>query len=129
MTRPGNADPPDGGEVDRAPRLDEGEERIAAFAEMVRDDPADPVAQFSYGQALFARARFAEAATAFEAVIALSPGYSAAYRGLGRALEALGRRDDARTTYTRGIDAACAGGDLQTKKEMEVFLARLSADR
>jgi Flp pilus assembly protein TadD len=110
-------------------RPDELEERIAAFAAMVRDDPADPVAQFSYGQALSARARFAEAVTAFEAVIALSPGYSAAYRGLGRALEALGRRDDARAAYTRGIDAACAAGDLQTKKEMEVFLARLDSNR
>ena len=112
-------------ETERTPRRDELEERIAAFAEMVREDPADPVAQFSYGQALLARSRFAEAATAFEAVIALSPNYSAAYRGLGRALEALDRRDDARAAYTRGIDVACAAGDLQTKKEMEVFLTRM----
>src|SRR5438552_533334 len=49
----------------------------------------------------------------------------AAYRGLGRALERAGRLDEARAAYRRGLEVARQTGDLQTGKEIEVFLRRL----
>ena len=58
--------------------------------------------------------------------IRLKPDYSAAHRGLGRALERAGRREETRAAYRKGLEeAARRTGDLQTKKEIEVFLRRL----
>ncbi len=61
----------------------------------------------------------------FKEVVELMPDYSAAHRGLGRALEKSGRRADAIAAYRKGLEVAAQTGDLQTKKEIEVFLRRL----
>ena len=44
-----------------------------------------------------------------------------------RALERAGRPDEARAAYEKGLEAAARNGDLQTKKEIEVFLRRLGS--
>ncbi|HET7198449.1 MAG TPA: tetratricopeptide repeat protein [Burkholderiales bacterium] len=51
--------------------------------------------------------------------------YSAAWKALGRSLEAAGRAEEAREAYGRGIEAARAKGDRQAEKEMTVFRRRL----
>jgi hypothetical protein len=62
----------------------------------------------------------------FKEVVELMPDDSASHRGLGRrALERAGRRDEAQAAYRKGLDVAARIGDLQTKKEIEVFLHRL----
>lgn len=53
------------------------------------------------------------------------PKYSAAWKRLGKALADSGRVNEAITTYENGIKAAEQKGDIQTAKEMQVFLARL----
>jgi Flp pilus assembly protein TadD len=53
------------------------------------------------------------------------PGYSAAWKALGRSLEAAGRLDEACEAYGRGIEAAQRKGDRQAEKEMTVFRRRL----
>ena len=63
----------------------------------------------------------------YEETIRLKPDYSAAHRGLGRALERAGRRDEALGAYRKGLEVATRTGDLQTKKEIEVFLHRLES--
>jgi len=57
--------------------------------------------------------------------IRLKPDYSAAHRGLGRALEQAGRLAEAEAAYGAGREVAARTGDLQTKKEIEVFFRRL----
>jgi len=53
------------------------------------------------------------------------PGYSAAWRALGRALAELARDAEALEAWRRGIDAARARGDKQAEKEMTVFARRI----
>jgi tetratricopeptide (TPR) repeat protein len=53
------------------------------------------------------------------------PGYSAAWKALGRSLEAAARAGEALDAYARGIEAARAKGDRQAEKEMTVFRRRL----
>lgn len=53
------------------------------------------------------------------------PGYSAAWKLLGRAREASGDPGGAMQAYRRGIEAAEAKGDKQAVREMAVFLRRL----
>lgn len=68
----------------------------------------------------------AAAAVHAEAAVRLDPDYSAAWKALGRALTAAGRRDDALRSYERGIEVAERRGDQQAAKEMRVFSKRLS---
>jgi len=52
-------------------------------------------------------------------------GYSAAWRALGKALEAGGQSVEALAAYRSGIAAAQKKGDKQAEKEMTVFARRI----
>lgn len=56
------------------------------------------------------------------------PDYSAAWKLLGKALLQLGRTEEAQAAWTAGIEAAQQHGDLQSAKEMAVFLRRLQRE-
>ncbi len=57
--------------------------------------------------------------------VAKDPGYSAAWRALGKALEAAGQSAEALAAYQSGIAAAQKKGDKQLEKEMTVFARRI----
>ena len=67
----------------------------------------------------------ARAVQYFREALEKDPGYSAAWKALGRALEAAQRADEALEAYARGIEAARGKGDRQAEKEMTVFRRRL----
>ncbi len=100
-------------------------DRIAEFREVAELMPEDPVVRFGLAGAYLEAGRAEEAAREYGEAIRLKPDYSAAHRGLGRALERAGRLDEARDAYRKGLEVATQTGDLQTKKEIEVFLRRL----
>lgn len=100
-------------------------DKIIQFKEVVDLFPDDPVARFGLANAYLEAGQAAEAIGEFGETLRLKPDYTAAHRGLGRSLEKAGRRDEARAAYRRGLEVADQTGDLQTKKEMEVFLRRL----
>jgi Flp pilus assembly protein TadD len=99
--------------------------RVEQFREIVELDPNDYFSRFGYASALFDVGRYAEAASEFREAIRLKPDYSAAFRDLGKALERSGAPAAARQAYRQGIPIAERNGDLQTLKEMQVFLKRL----
>jgi len=100
-------------------------EKIAQFKEVVELFPDDPVVRIGLATAYLEAGQAEDAIREFAETIRLKPDYTAAHRGLGRALEKAGRREEARAAYLRGIEVGHATGDLQTIKEMEVFLKRL----
>ncbi len=57
---------------------------------------------------------------------AFDPGYSAAWKLLGRALAATGRNEEALAAYRDGTLAAEKKGDKQAMKEMQVFARRIA---
>ncbi len=61
----------------------------------------------------------------FRDAVAKDPGYSAAWRALGKALESAGRSEEALAAFRDGIAAAHRKGDKQAEKEMTVFARRL----
>jgi tetratricopeptide (TPR) repeat protein len=61
----------------------------------------------------------------FREAVARDPTYSAAWRALGKALEAEGHAEEALAAYRDGIAAAQAKGDKQAEKEMAVFARRI----
>ena len=100
-------------------------ERMAQFQELIALDPADTVLRFGLGELYVEAGDFARAAEQFAEIVRLDPQYSAAYRYLGQSYAALEQGAEARQIFARGIAVAEARGDLQTAKEMGVFLRRL----
>jgi len=99
-------------------------ERIEDLREIVADEP-DALGHFMLARELTKVDQFDEAVKHSKAALALDPDYTAAYRCLGRALTSLGFTSHARSTFEQGLEVAAKMGDLQTAKEMEVFLKRL----
>jgi Flp pilus assembly protein TadD len=99
--------------------------RLEQFRQIVDMDPNDYFSHFGYASALFDAGRYAEAVQEFRAAIRLKPDYSAAFRDLGKALERTGAPAEAMQVYREGLPIAERNGDLQTLKEMQVFLKRL----
>jgi len=99
--------------------------RIEQFKEVVELFPDDVVARFGLATAYLDAGEAADAVREFRQVLETKSNYTAAYRGLGRALERLGQIEEAEGVYRRGISVGEQTGDLQAKKEMEVFLHRL----
>ena len=65
----------------------------------------------------------------FERAVTIDPGYSAAWKLLGKSLVDCDRREEARDAYRVGIETAESRGDIQAAKEMRVFLKRLEKDQ
>lgn len=67
----------------------------------------------------------AAAAAQLREAVARDPGYSAAWKLLGRALADAGDEAQALEAWRKGIAAAQAKGDKQAEKEMSVFARRI----
>lgn len=67
----------------------------------------------------------ARAAEHFRAALDFDATYSAAWKGLGKALEQCGEEAKALNAYRDGIAAAAQRGDRQAEKEMSVFARRI----
>ena len=81
--------------------------------------------RFGLGQQYLNAGEAARAAEHLRAAVAQDPGYSAAWKLLGRALERAVEAQQAMDAYRQGIEAAGRRGDKQAAREMEVFLRRL----
>lgn len=81
--------------------------------------------RFSLGNALLGTGETAAAAEELRRAVAFDPGYSAAWKLLGKACLATDDRDGAVEAWRQGIEAAQQRGDKQAEKEMTVFLRRL----
>jgi len=81
--------------------------------------------RFGLGQECLKLGRHDDAIAHLRRCLEHDPRYSAAWKLLGEALVASGRRDEAAATYEDGIRIAEEKGDVQAAKEMGVFLKRL----
>lgn len=67
----------------------------------------------------------ARAVVQFREAVGRDPGYSAAWKMLGKALEQQAHGAEALAAYREGIEAARRRGDRQAEKEMTVFARRI----
>lgn len=81
--------------------------------------------RFGLGQAYLKQKQPANAITHLLKAIEFDAQNSAARKLLGKAYAENGDTAQARDTYTTGIELAEKNGDIQSKKEMQVFLKRL----
>ena len=99
---------------------------LEAFKELAAQAPQNVMVRYSLGLEYVKAKRNIDAEDEFREVLRLKPDYSAAYRELGKVLTALEQFAEAKSIYEKGLDVACQKGDLQTKKEIEVFLNRIA---
>lgn len=100
-------------------------ERIKQLEALVNSDPGNALFRYTLGMEYLKAGEYAKAATALREVIRINANYSAAYRELGKSLEKAVQTEEAAQVYQTGIEIANRQGDIQTAKEMEVFLKRI----
>ena len=99
--------------------------RSDMFRKLLERDPENPMILYSSGNELFKEGRYEEARDLLQRTIENKPDYSVAYRMLGRAHYELHENTEARNVFLKGKVVAHENGDLQTIKEIDVFLRRL----
>jgi len=102
-----------------------GSNRLEILLSMVDRNPADAFSR--YGLAM-EYAKSGDLVTALEHFMHLlehNPNYAAAYFHGGQTLEKLGRIDEAKGLYRRGMEVTEAMGDEHTMNELQAALSML----
>ena len=103
---------------------DQLEARVAQMRGLLEKDPEDKTLWFGLGRTLLDLAHPDQAVDAFENATRLDPDYTAAFRDLGRAHLEDGNPCEAARIFAHAIALAEKTGDLQTGREIHVFLRR-----
>jgi tetratricopeptide (TPR) repeat protein len=93
--------------------------RIEILQQLLDQNPASSFARYGLAMEYVKAGELDRAVSTFEAVIQNDPNYSAAYFHGGQALEKLGKLDEARDYYRRGIDVT---RDAHARAELEAAL-------
>lgn len=96
--------------------------RIEALRKMAAQRPEDPRPRFGLALEMEKAGRWEDAASELRAYLALADDEGNAYGRLGHALRQLGRDDEAKEAYHRGIDAADRHGHPTMVMEFEEVL-------
>jgi predicted Zn-dependent protease len=99
--------------------------RAEMFRRLLEKDPNNTMILFSLGSELFKEGRYQEARELLARAVENKPDYSVAYRMLGRTHYELDENAEARRVFTKGREVAKENGDLQTVREIDVFLRRV----
>ena len=99
--------------------------RSEMFRKLLQRDPTNPMVLYSLGNELFKEGCYGEARDLLQRAVANKPDYSVAYRMLGRAYYELHENAEAKNIFLKGKEVALENGDLQTVKEIDVFMRRL----
>ncbi|MFZ3322190.1 MAG: tetratricopeptide repeat protein [Usitatibacter sp.] len=95
------------------------------FEALLASGKDDALLRFGLGMHYLKAGNAERAITHLRAAVAHDASYSAAWKLLGKALEAGGDEQGAAAAYRSGIEAATSRGDKQAAKEMTVFLKRI----
>jgi len=105
-------------------RLDQTNPRLETLRQLLADNPANTFARYGLAMEHVRSGDLDGAVREFEAVLTTDPKYSAAYYHGGQALEKLGKLDQARDLYRRGISAT---RDPHALSELQAALEGLAA--
>ncbi len=100
-------------------------DRIEQLKRFAEEDPNDSFSRFALALEYMKGNDLQQAAGLFVHILKRDPEYSGAYYHLGKVYELLGRGDDARTTYTKGITVCTRQQDLHAAQELKQALNEL----
>jgi len=101
--------------------------RLEFLEEAVRGNPDNAFARYGLAMELKNAGRAADAWTHFEYLLTHHPEYSATYAQAGMLLSDLGRLDEARSVFKKGIEVAGRQGKTHARDELQAALDDLVA--
>lgn len=96
--------------------------RLEVLKTMVAQNPTDSFSRYGLAMEYANSGSLEKAVEEYETLLSLNPDYAAAYYHGGQALEKLGRIEDAKRIYTRGLEATRRTGDQHTHSEIQAAL-------
>jgi tetratricopeptide (TPR) repeat protein len=99
--------------------------RLAVLKGMLEQNPRDTFARYGLAMEYARSGDLEEAITEYRALLADNENYPAAYFHGGQALEKLGRLEEAREMYEKGIAVTARTGDAHTRSELQAALDML----
>jgi tetratricopeptide (TPR) repeat protein len=96
--------------------------RLEILKSMVAQNPKDNFSRYGLAMEYANSGNLEGAVEEYESLLSVNPDYAAAYYHGGQALEKLGRLDEARRMYQRGLDATRRTGDAHTNGELQAAL-------
>jgi tetratricopeptide (TPR) repeat protein len=96
--------------------------RLEILKQLLTQDPNNTFAQYGLAMEYANSGQYAEAASEFRALLNKDESYVAAYFHGGQTLEKLGKIEEARELYKKGIEASAKKGDSHTRAEIEAAL-------
>ena len=100
--------------------------RVELFKQVLELDGNDPVANYGLGDLALEQGRGKAAVFHLEKVIDADQKHHKAYLSLGKALESLNKKEQAKDIYRKGIVIASEKGDLMSATEMQSRLGEVS---
>jgi tetratricopeptide (TPR) repeat protein len=99
--------------------------RLEILKSMLEQKPEDGFARYGLAMEYVRSGDLETAVREFDRLLADNPGYAAGYFHSGQTLEKLGRVEDARERYRKGIEVTTASGDEHTRGELIGALSML----
>ncbi|HWE48585.1 MAG TPA: hypothetical protein VG273_02275 [Bryobacteraceae bacterium] len=99
--------------------------RLEVLQSMVEQNPADSFSRYGLAMEYVKSGSLTEAMEHFTALLTHNPNYGAGYFHGGQTLEKLGRIEDARELYRKGIHVTATTGDGHTRSELQAALNSL----
>jgi Flp pilus assembly protein TadD len=99
--------------------------RLQQIQDMLADDPNDAMLQYMLAMEYVSQSDDKQASACFRQILDRTPDYVPAYMQGGRALVRLGRTDEARQLFERGIAVAQQKQEFHARDEMQGMLAEL----
>ena len=96
--------------------------RLEVLQSMVAQNPKDSFSRYGLAMEYANSGSLERAVDEYDSLLSFNPDYAAAYYHGGQALEKLGRLDDARRMYQRGLEATRRIGDGHTHSEIQAAL-------
>ncbi len=100
-------------------------DRLEILKSMLAQNPQDSFARYGLAMEYSKRGDLETAVVEFRNLLEHNPNYAAAYFHGGQALEKLGRIEDARGLYEKGIEVTERSGDKHTQSELQAALDML----
>jgi predicted Zn-dependent protease len=97
--------------------------RIETFKQMLESDPENAQVRFGLANEYLKAGQYEEAIAALEDYLQRADDEGAAFGMMARALEKVGRREDARRAYERGIEASQKHGHPSMAEDYRMTLA------
>src|SRR5260370_28396918 len=99
--------------------------RLEILRSMLEQKPDDGFARYGIAMEYVRSGELDTAVEEFDRLLSYNPGYAAGYFHGGQALEKLGRIEEARERYRKGIEVTTASGDDHTRSELIGALSML----